>query len=126
MKHRQKNERKMKTRILLTTIGAAALTAITFNLNADTGLLSPRAAGNQIKYVASNANDPALVALAQGLAISPRASGNQIATTADTNGDVNPALACAKTMNGSPKIVQACVTQTTMPGCNTVTVAPLK
>ena len=39
----------MKTRILLTTIGAAALTAITFNVNAGTTLLSPRDAGNQVK-----------------------------------------------------------------------------
>jgi hypothetical protein len=114
----------MKTRILLTTLGVAALTAITFNVNA--GSLSPRAAGNQIKYVASNANDPDLVAVDQGVALSPRASGNQTITIAVLANDVNPALACAKTMNGTPKMIQACVTQTTMPGCNTVTVAPLK
>jgi hypothetical protein len=114
----------MKTRILLTTLGVAALTAITFNVNA--GLLSPRAAGNQVKYVASNANDANLAAVDQGVALSPRTSGNQIATTAGINTDVNPALACAKTMNGTPKMIQACVTQTTMPGCNTVTVAPMK
>ena len=31
------------------TIGAAALAAITFNVNAGTTLLSPRDAGNQVK-----------------------------------------------------------------------------
>ncbi len=116
----------MKTRILLTTLGVAALAAITFNVNAGDALLSPRAASNQIKHVTSNANDTDLVAVDQGLALPPRAAGNQIATTAGTNGNVNPALACAKTMNGTPKMVQACVQQANMPGCNTVAVAPLK
>ncbi|HKW29254.1 MAG TPA: hypothetical protein VJT54_07965 [Verrucomicrobiae bacterium] len=114
----------MKTRILLTTLGVAALTAITFNTNG--ALLSPRAMGNQIKIVSGTANDPDLVAVDQGLALPPRALGNQIATTAGTNGNVNPALACVKTMNGTPKAIQACVQQANMPGCNTVAVAPLK
>ena len=91
----------MKTRILLTTLGVAALTAITFNTNG--ALLSPRAAGNQIKIVSGTANDPNLVAVDQGLALPPRATGNAIATTAGTNGSVNPTVACAKTMAGSPK-----------------------
>ncbi len=39
----------MKIRILLTTLGMAALAAITLNVNAGDGLLSPRTAGNQIK-----------------------------------------------------------------------------
>ena len=63
----------MKTQILLTTIGAIALTAITFNTNA--ALLSPRAAGNQINTIAGTANDPNLVAADQGLALAPRATG---------------------------------------------------
>ena len=50
----------MKTRILLTSIGAAALTAITLNTNAQ--LLSPRAAGNQSKPFAGIYSDPDLVA----------------------------------------------------------------
>ncbi|HLZ53595.1 MAG TPA: hypothetical protein VKS19_03870 [Verrucomicrobiae bacterium] len=114
----------MKTRILLTTLGVAALTAITFNTNG--ALLSPRAMGNQIKTVSGTANDPDLVAVDQGLALPPRAAGNQIATTAGTNGDVNPVLACAKTMNGTPRTIQACTANSNMPGCNTVAVAPLK
>lgn len=56
----------MKTRILLTTLGVAALTAITFNANG--ALLSPRAMGNQINTIAGPANGPNLVAVNQGLA----------------------------------------------------------
>jgi hypothetical protein len=115
----------MKTRILLTTIGAAALTAITFNANAD--LLSPRAAGNQIKHFAGTYNDTDLVAVDQGLALPPRPSGNQIATAAGTNGGVSPASACVKNMSGSPKAIQACAEHpATMPGCNVTTVATSK
>ena len=116
----------MKKNILL-TIGAAALAAITFNAAASGALLSPRAAGNQIKTVASTANDPNLVAVDQGLTISPRAGGNQTTTIATTGNNVSPAAACAKNMSGSPKAVQACADHPgAMPGCNSVTVAPLK
>ena len=114
----------MKTRILLTTIGAVALTTITFNANAQ---LSPRAAGNQIKHFAGTYNDPDLVAVDQGLALPPRPLGNQIATTAGTNGGVNPTVACVNNMGGSPKTIQACAEHpATMPGCTVATVAPLK
>ncbi len=105
----------MKTRILLTTISVAALTAITFNTNG--ALLSPRAAGNQIKIVSGTVNDPDLVAVDQGIALPPRASGNQIAITAGTNVSVNPTLAC-RSMAGTPKSIQACAEHpATMPGC---------
>ena len=116
----------MKTRILLTTLGVAALTAITFNTNG--ALLSPRAMGNQIKIVSGTANDPDLVAVDQGLALPPRATGNEIATTAGTNSSLNPTLAC-RNMTASPKAIQACIESGTMSGCNTATVAtvaPLK
>lgn len=106
----------MKTRILLTTLGVAALTAITFNSNG--ALLSPRAAGNQINPIAGTANDPNLVAIDQGLAAAPRAAGNEIATVAGTNGSVNRTAVCAKNMAGSPKAIQACAEHpATMPGC---------
>lgn len=105
----------MKTRILLTTLGAIALTAITFNSSG--ALLSPRAAGNQIKAISGTATDPNLVAVDQGLAASPRAAGNAVATTAGTNSSVNPALAC-RSMAGTPKSIQACAEHpATMPGC---------
>ncbi len=41
----------MKTRNLLITLGAATFAAITINAAASDALLSPRAAGNQIKQV---------------------------------------------------------------------------
>jgi hypothetical protein len=64
----------MKIRILLVTISAAALAAITFNVNAGTTLFSPRAAGNQIKTA------PGIVAAqpaSMSQSVSPRALGNQ-------------------------------------------------
>lgn len=115
----------MKARILLTTIGAAALTAITFNANAD--LLSPRAAGNQVKHATWTYSDPDLVAVDQGLSLPPRAAGSEITTTAGTNGGVTPAAVCVNNMAGSPKTIQACAEHpATMPGCNVTTVAASK
>lgn len=115
----------MKTRILLTTIGAAALTAVAFNANAD--LLSPRAGGNQISHFSGTYSDPDLVAVDQGLALPPRPLGNQIATTAGTAGGVNPTVACINNMSGSPKTIQACAEHpASMPGCNVTTVAASK
>ena len=74
MKRRSKLKRQnMKTRILLATIGTAALAAITFNVNAATALLSPRAAGNQIQAAPGvTAAQPAPVAQS----VSPRTLGN--------------------------------------------------
>ena len=109
----------MKTRNLLLTTGAAALTAITFNVTAADALLTPRAAGNQIKTVAGFNNDVNLVNTT-GVTVSPRALGNQIKTVAGTNNDVNPATLCAKNMAGNPKAVAECASHTTMPGCTRV------
>ena len=58
--------------------------------------------------------------------LSPRAQANQIKVLKGMNTDVNPALVCRKTMSGSPKAVAECTSHTTMPGCQTMTVAPLK
>ena len=115
----------MKTRNLLITLGAAAFAAITINATASDTLLSPRAAGNQIQHVSGTANDVNLVNTT-GITVSPRAAGNQIATVAGMSSDVNSAVACAKSMKGSPKAVQACIESGTMSGCKTVAVAPLK
>jgi len=114
----------MKTRILLPTFGAAVLTAMTLNANAQS--LSPRAAGNQIKHFAGTYNDPDLVAVDQGLALAPRPAGNQIAATASTNGSTSPTLACLN-MAGTPKTIQSCAEHpATMPGCSVATVAASK
>ena len=117
----------MKTKILL-TLGAVALTAITFNANAYDIALSPRAAANQIKTAPGINKDPDLVAVNNnGAALSPRAAVNQIKTVSGTNNDPNVATACRNVMTGSsPKAIAACEANSTMPGCSTVAVAPVK
>lgn len=120
-----KEKYKMKIHNLLLNIGAVALTAMTINATASDALLSPRAAGNQIKHVSGTANDVNLVNTTR-ITFSPRAMGNQIAKVAGLNNDVNPAIACAKNMNGSPKAVAECVSHTTMPGCKIMAVASAK
>jgi hypothetical protein len=85
----------MKIRILLTTIAAAALAAITLNVNASDALLSPRAAGNQIKVVPGvTTAQPAFVTQTA----TPRALGNQTATVKGTETTVEKCSAI-----GSPK-----------------------
>ena len=117
----------MKTRILLASIGAAALAAAAVNVNAGDVYLSPRATGNQIKHVAGLANDPNLVNTTGIIVVAPRAAGNQTQTVAGMSTETTPAMACARMMVGSPRTIQACVEHpATMPGCNPVTVAPLK
>jgi len=116
----------MKTRNLLITLGAAAFAAITINASASDASLSPRAAGNQVQHVSGVNNDANLVNTTSIVLVSPRAAGNQLTAAARTPNDLNPAIACAKNMNGTPKAVAECVSHTTMPGCQTVAVAPLK
>ena len=96
------------------TIGAAALAAITLNVNASDVLLSPRAAGNQIKTVPDvTAAQPAFTTQA----VSPRALGNQAKTVASLANDVNPVMECHN-MIASPKAIQACAANPAgMSGC---------
>ena len=122
MKHRlNKKKINMKTRILLTILAAAALTAITLNVNAGVTLLSPRAAGSQAKVV------PGVAAAQPASAIqstSPRALGNEITAVAGGVSEVTPAMACVSNMSGNPKSIQACAEHPgTMPGCNPVAMA---
>jgi len=115
MKCRPKLKKNMKTRILLTTIGAAALAAITLNVNAGTAtLLSPRDAGNQIKVAPGvTAVQPAPVVQS----VSPRALDNQPLTVASVANDANPVMECHK-MTASPKAIQACAANPAgMSGC---------
>ena len=115
----------MKTRNLLITLGAAVFAAITINATASDTLLSPRAAGSQIKQVSGTANDVNTVAV-NSTYLSPRAAGNQFKTVPGVANDVNPAIACAKNMNGSPKAVAECVSHTTMPACKPMAVVSAK
>lgn len=109
----------MKTRVLLL---GAVITAFALRSFAAEPLLTPRMQGNQPKYVASTASDPDLVAASRNTLLAPRAFGNQSKVVPGVANDSNPALVCAKTMAGTPKMIGECVSHTTMPGC--VAVAP--
>jgi hypothetical protein len=95
------------------------------NANANDIVLSPRAAANQIQHVLGTGNDATTASTAA--ALSPRAAANQIQTVSGTSNDPAFTTACRTRMTGSnPKAIQACEANSTMPGCNAVTVAPLK
>jgi len=102
----------MKIKYLLP---AAAITAFTFTTFAADALLTPRAAGSQIKVV------PGITAVqpapANAVLLTPRAQDNQIKMVTGVVNDSNPALACAKNMTASPKAISECTSHTTMPGC---------
>jgi hypothetical protein len=116
MKRRRKlKKQNMKTRILLTILGAAALATITLNVNAGTTLLSPRAQGGRSQVAsgiaAAQPANPAQPA-------SPRALDNQTKTVAGVANDVNPATQCSRHMTASPKAIQACAANpANMPCC---------
>jgi hypothetical protein len=116
-RHQKLKKQNMKTRNLLMIIGVAALAAITINVNASDALLSPRAAGNQIKVAPAVAGDRNLVAANQDSTVSSRSLGNQTLTVASVANDVNPVMECHK-MIASPKAIQACAEHpTAMSGC---------
>jgi hypothetical protein len=113
----------MKTRNLLITLGAAAFAVITINATAGNALLSPRAAGSQIKHVSGTGNDAATVAVSMAT-VSPRAAGNQIAIVTGMSGEVSPASQCSRYMTGSsPKAIQDCAANppAAMPCCAVAT-----
>lgn len=117
----------MKTTKIL--VLGAAVTAFAFTSFAAEPLLSPRAAGNQIKTATSSVDTTTVTKayVDSGAALlSPRATANQNKTLKGTTAEVNPALACQKTMNGTPKAVAECTSHTTMPACQPVTVAMVK
>jgi hypothetical protein len=108
----------MKIRNLL-AFGAAIATTITIISTAANGaLLSPRAAGNQIKTVSGAANDPNFAAAGQ-LAAPPRTVANQIATASGAPKGIAQAAVCSRNMAASPKAVRACAANggNTMPCC---------
>lgn len=117
----------MKTKVLLV---GAVVTAFALASFAAEPLLSPRAKDNQIKVVPSTIDTQSgtvsYVAPASAVLQSPRAQANQIKVVKGMNNDINPALVCQKNMTGSPKAVSECSSHTTMPGCQTMSVAPLK
>lgn len=115
----------MKTTTVL--LLGAVVTTLTLTSLATEPLLSPRAAGNQIKRITNSADAQfttvSYVETGSPL-LSPRAAGNQIMVLTGVNDDYNPSLTCRNNMIASPRAVTECSSHTTMPGC--VTVAPLK
>lgn len=74
----------MKTKNLLLTAAVLALSVATFNLSASEPLLTPRAAGNQIKIVPSTPDAAVVTTATPSTLLSPRAAGNVIVHTTDT------------------------------------------
>ena len=123
------NQKKLNMKTAKILVLGAIVTAFTFSSFAAEPLLSPRAAGNQIK-TATSSMATATVTTAyvdSGAALlSPRAAANLVKVVKGTTADANPAVACQKTMNGTPKAVTECTSHTTMPACQPVTVAMVK
>jgi hypothetical protein len=120
-RHNKKNNQVTNMKIQTLLLGVA-VTVLTSSAFAGEALLSPRAAGNQIR-VAALADAPtttvAYIAAPTAL-LSPRAAGNQINVLAGTSTETNPALICRATMPGTPRIVSECSSHATMPGCRTL------
>jgi hypothetical protein len=113
----------MKTSLL----AGAAIATLAFNTFAAEPLLSPRAAGNQIKVVSIATAAPSATITyvdAAPAQLSPRAQATQTKVVKGIVSDSNPALVCRENMIASPRAVAECTSHTTMPLC--VTVAPLK
>ena len=105
----------MKIKFLLL---GTAITTFAFTTFAADALLTPRAAGNQIKVVPGiTAAQPAP---ATAVLLTPRTQDYQIKTVAGVANDSNPAVACAKNMTASPKAISECSSHATIPGCKKV------
>lgn len=116
----------MKLKLLL----GAAVAAFTLTSFAAEPLLSPRAAGNQIKAVSdSTATAPAItiayVETAPAL-LSPRAAGNQLKVVKGVANDTTTAAFCRANMNGTPRAIAECSSHANMPDCACATVAVSK
>ncbi len=84
----RKRERKMKTRNVITLIGAVGLAAIIFNLNAGAPWLSPRAKDRQIKAPPTLAHNQNLATGDRNFQDSPAALDNGPETLPTTKDDV--------------------------------------
>lgn len=92
----------MKTRNVITVIGAAALAAITLSLNAGEPLRSPRALDNENKIVPGNVQTASPVSESHKFTASPRALDHQPNHVQGTGTSANPtARKCA--VIGSPR-----------------------
>ena len=98
----------MKSKVLLL---GAVVTAFAFTSFAAEPLLSPRAAGNQIRIVKNTVETPVTTIAyleATPALLTPRAAGNQLKVVNGMKNDSNPALACRRDMASSPKAIAEC------------------
>jgi hypothetical protein len=118
-----RNKSKNMKNSTLTLIVGTILTAAAFSSLATEPLLSPRAAGNQIKVVASATEAPVVTAAYADSHIawrSPRAAGNEISAVKGMASESTPAAACRANMKGTPRAVAECGSHANMPGCMAV------
>jgi len=98
----------------------AAVAAFTLTSFAAEPLLSPRAAGNQLKTVDSakvSATTTVISTDTSATLLSPRAQGNQIKVLKGVVNEQTPALNCYRTMNGAPRAIAECSSHANMPVC---------
>jgi hypothetical protein len=122
---KRKKTLSMKMNLLLL---GAVVSGFTLTSFAAGPLLSPRAQANRIPVATSSITTQGdlitCVTSASPTLLSPHAQASQIQIVKGIFSDVNPAWICQKTMSGSPKIVAACSSNTSMPRC--VRIASLK
>jgi len=105
--------KNMKTLIPLTTL----VLTVSLNVFAGEGLLSPRAKGNEIRTVPTQASGASTV-LHRNVAASPRALDNQIKIV--KGGDISPSTIASGCTIGSPKQLEQ-AGKFTSSNCCTVT-----
>ncbi len=122
MKQRLNQKRNMKTRNMFLTVGAVILAVTSLNTFAASPLLTPRAAGNQVKHVTMTDAPTVTITYvdAPTALLTPRAASNQTKTVKGVDNSVNPSLRCSRDMMGSPKAIAECASHpgAPMPCCN--------
>ncbi len=104
----------------------AVVAAFSFTSLAADAPISPRAWANQTRTVSSTTPVVTIAYVDAPTPISARAAANQSKILKGTGSEASSTLACTK-MSGGPKAIKACMENpATMPGCNPVTIAPLK
>lgn len=108
------------TKILLLGAAVAAFSLTAFAGSNGAYLLKASVASNIYRPADTTVTTIAYVDSGSAL-LTPRAAGNQIKVLKGTNNDSNSTLACRNMMSTSnPKAVAECNSHATMPGCVTV------
>lgn len=108
----------MNTKVLVLGAVVAAFSLTAFAGTNGAYLL--KASANSVKAPADTTVTTIAYVETTPALLSPRAAGNQIKVVQGVVNDVNPALVCRNTMIGSPRAVAECSSHTTMPACVTI------